>query len=89
MAKIIKLKVWSEYFEAILDGRKKFEVRLGDINCGVGDTLLLREWDPKTGQYTGREIKKKISYIFKTKNQKFWLGEDMEKHGFVVMSLRD
>lgn len=89
MAKIIELKIWPKYFSAIASGEKKFELRLGNINCRVGDVLLLREWDPKTRQYTGKAIKKEISYIFKTKNQKFWAEKEIEKHGFIVMSLDD
>lgn len=37
-----------------------------------GDELILKEWDPKTKQYTGRELTKIISFVLKTKDCKFW-----------------
>ena len=43
----IKKKTWPEYFEAILSGKKKFDMRLADFDIQEGDTLLLEEWDPK------------------------------------------
>lgn len=36
---IIEKKVWPEYFQTILDGKKKFELRIADFECNVGDTL--------------------------------------------------
>ena len=58
MTKIEK-KVLPEYFQKILEGKKTFELRLADWDCNEGDTLLLKEWDPKTKDYTGRIIEKK------------------------------
>ncbi len=28
-----------------------------------GDILLLKEWDPKTKAYTGRELERKVGYV--------------------------
>jgi len=69
--KRIEKKAWPEYFEKILSGDKTFELRLADFDVDEGDTLVLREWDPKTKNYTGRKIEKKVSFVFKTKFQKF------------------
>ncbi|GEM_PF-5186419 len=33
----IEKKVWPEYFEKILTGEKKFELRLADWQCQAGD----------------------------------------------------
>lgn len=62
------LKVWPEFFGAILDGRKTFEVRNTRDRCfAVGDVLRLREWTPARGEqpgdYTGREVTRAVSYI--------------------------
>lgn len=40
--KILK-KVKHEYFEAIMEGRKSFEIRLADFKYKPGDTLVLLE----------------------------------------------
>lgn len=82
----IEKKIWPEYFQAVLDGKKKFELRLNDFACVPGDTLLLKEWDPKTKAYTRREIKKQVTYVAKIKDLKFWPKEDIEKHGFQIIS---
>lgn len=57
------LKVWPEYFDALLDGRKTFEWRKADRDYRVGDTLLLREWT--FPNYSGREVARTISYIMR------------------------
>lgn len=58
-----ELKIWPQYFQAILDGRKAFEIRKNDRGFFEGDILWLREFDPSTGLYSGREMKKRVSYI--------------------------
>lgn len=82
----IEKKVWPEYFQAISDGRKKFELRIADFECNVGDVLNLREWDPKTKNYTGREIKKEVTYVIKTKDINLFTPEDIAKYGYQVIS---
>ena len=61
----IPKKVWPEYFEAVLSGQKKYELRLNDFEIKVGDILILAEWDPLTKSYTGRKINKKVTYVGK------------------------
>jgi hypothetical protein len=51
-----ELKIWSEYFNAIREGRKTYELRRNDRGFEVGDTLVLREYKPETELYTDREI---------------------------------
>ena len=58
-----ELKTWPEFFQAILDGRKKHEIRQADRPFAVGDTLHLREWDPETHIYSGRDLKVTVTYI--------------------------
>lgn len=62
--KVHELKSWPEYFVAVADGSKTFEVRKNDRDFCVGDHLRLREWDPRTELYTGREVERRITYIF-------------------------
>jgi len=84
----IEKKVWPEQFQAILDGDKTFELRLDDFECKPGDTLFLREWDPKEKKYTGREIEKKVTYVLKTKDIEFFPQEEIKKHGFQIISIK-
>jgi hypothetical protein len=86
---IIKKKAWPKMFEAILSGKKKFDLRLDDFECNPGDTLILEEWNPETKQYTGRKQEKKVSYVMKTKELGFWKKEDIDKFGFQVISFED
>ena len=84
----LEKKVWPEYFEAILSGRKSFELRLGDFNCKPGDVLVLREWKPETKKYTGRTLEKEVTFVIKTKDFCPWTKEEVEKHGFQVISFK-
>jgi hypothetical protein len=59
-----RLKCWPQFFAAIVSGRKTHDLRRADDrDFRVGDTLLLEEFDPKVGQYTGRKTKVRITYI--------------------------
>ena len=58
------LKTWPEFYQAVLDGRKKHEIRHTiDREFKVGDILLLREWEPNTSQFTGRQFSVRVTYI--------------------------
>lgn len=57
------LKCWPEYYRAVIDGVKTFEVRLNDRDYRVGDVLHLREWDRLTEQYTGRDAYREVTYV--------------------------
>ena len=81
-------KIWPEFFEKILTREKTFEVRLANFECNPGDILVLKEWDTKTNKYTGRFLKKKITYVTKTKNIKFWPKKEIEKYGLQIISFR-
>lgn len=58
-----ELKTWPEYFEPTWNGLKRFEFRKNDRDFKQGDVLRLREWDPKTEKYTGREIAAMVAYV--------------------------
>ena len=48
-----RLKIMPEFFRAVTDGRKTFELRKDDRGFSVGDHLVLAEWDGE--DFTGRE----------------------------------
>jgi hypothetical protein len=64
-----ELKIWPPFFEHILDGRKRFDVRKNDRDFRVGDTIKLREYVPREhgfadgNEYTGRNLYMRIRYI--------------------------
>jgi hypothetical protein len=85
---MIEKKMWPKYFQAFLDGKKTFEVRLADWKCKPGDTLIFKEWDPKTKKYTGRSFNRKVGYVFKTKDATFFTQEDIDKYGFQIITFK-
>ncbi len=84
---IIKKKIWPEYYELVKSGKKRFELRLADFDIKEGDTLILEEWDPKTKQYTGRTIEKKVDYILKFNLDDFGQKNKLEEKGLYVIQL--
>ena len=81
-------KVLPGYFEKILSGEKKFELRLADWECKAGDVLVLREWNSEVKKYTGRQVEKEVTYVAKTKDIKFFSKADAEKYGYQIISLK-
>ena len=51
------IKIEPQYFQAVIEGEKPFEIRLNGRNYQVGDTLILNEIG------TGEKLKAKISYV--------------------------
>lgn len=82
---MIKKKIWPEFFEKILSGEKAFELRLADFKLKAGDVLVLEEYDPKTGKYTGREVLKRCESVMKINPMMFHSAEDIKKHGLYVI----
>ncbi|MDD5738970.1 MAG: DUF3850 domain-containing protein [Candidatus Pacebacteria bacterium] len=87
--KIIKKKTWPEYFELVLAGKKRFDLRVADFDIEEGDILALEEWNPQTKEYTGRKIEKKVGYILKLQLNDFGQREEIEKNGLLVIQLGD
>jgi hypothetical protein len=89
--KKIEKKVWPEYFEQIILGKKTFELRLNDFDIEEGDILHLREWDPKIKDYTGREINKNVGYVGRWEINdltQFWPEEEIKNKGIQIISLK-
>ena len=76
------LKCNAEYYDAIADGRKNFEVRRDDRGFQCGDVLILRPVD-KYGIFIGSgSIRRRITYILTG-------GQFGIEPGYVVMGLAD
>lgn len=58
------LKAWPEFFQKLKTREKNFEVRRNDRDYRVGDTLFIREWDPREETFTGEEpIAAEVTYV--------------------------
>lgn len=74
------LKILPRWFKDVAWQKKTFEIRKNDRDYNVGDTLILKEWD--NGKYTGREIRRTVSYIY------YGDGNYGLSDGYVVMAIR-
>lgn len=77
--KVHELKITSEFFEAVKDGRKKFEIRKNDRNYNVGDILVLLEYDKYYEAFTGEKITVEISYM----------TDYAQQDGYVVLGIEE
>ena len=58
------LKCWPEFFDEIAAGRKRHDLRRSDDRSfEVGDIMRLKEFDPISQTFTGREQLVEITYI--------------------------
>ena len=71
------IKILPEYYRAVEQKKKTFEVRYNDRDYKVYDVLHLQEW--LNGGYTGREITANVTYILNDSNYC--------KDGYVIMSI--
>ena len=74
------LKCWPEPFKEAIEGRKRYEVRKFDRDFKTGDTVTLHEFDPVSGNYSGRSAGWVIGYVTKP-------GEWLLPEGVCVFSL--
>jgi hypothetical protein len=90
MPKRVTKKVLPEYFQDIVDGQKKYELRLNDFDIEPGDPLVLEEYtsiDPQTRQATGRVLEKRVTYLRKFKLQDLWWSEEeIKEKGIQIIS---
>lgn len=77
---IHELKTLPKYFEAIISGKKLFEIREHDRCYMVGDLLALNEYNAEEECYTGRSCLVYIDYIVE--------DEEYCKKGYVTMSIK-
>ena len=77
--KVHELKIGSEFFEAVKDGRKKFEIRKNDRDYKVGDILVLLEYDKYYEAFTGEKITVEITYM----------TDYAQQDGYVVLGIEE
>lgn len=76
--KIHKLKIKPRYFNDVISGLKKFEVRYNDRDFKVEDLIVLEEF--KNDRYTNRFLNCEIIYILD--DQKYI------KENYVVLGIK-
>lgn len=76
-----ELKTWPAYFQAMIDGNKKFDIRKDDRGYMLGDELRLQEYDQHLGLYTGRGLSAIVD--FKVDGGQFGI-----EPGYCVLSVR-
>lgn len=74
------LKILPQYFKAVVDGTKKFELRKNDRDYQVGDCIFLNEYDGTN--YTGNSLPVMITYLLKG-------GQYGLEDGYVILSIED
>jgi len=84
----IEKKIRPELFEKLQKGEMHFDVRLADFSCDQADVIKYREWDPKTNDYTGREVEREVTHCLSTKDFDHWTNEEIAKHGFNIIRLK-
>lgn len=57
------LKTWPEYYKAVIEGRKRFELRRADRPFRVGDLVCLKEYRGDIDEFSGRYTVRRITYI--------------------------
>lgn len=73
------LKILPEFYQAVKNGEKTFEVRKNDRDFKKYDVIILREWDGE--KYTGRWLERSIGYILPG-------GAYGIEDGYVVLALK-
>lgn len=58
-----ELKTWPTPFQAVWNEEKRHEIRKNDRDFQAWDRLHLREYNPESGAYTGRELGVTVTYI--------------------------
>lgn len=83
-----ELKSWVGLFEPIYKGDKTHELRVLDRDYQVGDRLILKEYEPITKEYTGRECEVEVTYITSAKHQACAFSPFALHQGMGVLSIR-
>ncbi len=58
-----RIKCWPAFFKDVWEGKKSHEIRFNDRNYEPQQIYCLKEWDPETGDYTGRGVDIVITYV--------------------------
>ncbi len=60
-----EMKIAPVWFDAVSSGAKRFELRKDDRGVEVGDMLVLREYQRDEASYTGRSVRRRVTYVLR------------------------
>ena len=86
---IIHKKCWLEWYDKFCSGERTFELRLADFDLKSEDILIFEEYNPESGEYTGRKAEfkcKKVEHSAQNPLQ-FYDVEDVKKNGFWIIEI--
>lgn len=82
------VKSWPQFFEPIVAGIRTSDMRdKTERNYQIGDRMLLQEYDPFKGAYTGREQEVEITHII-SNDTPCALSSVALDNNFAVLSIR-
>ena len=82
MLKTHELKTWPDFFRKVVSGEKPFEIRVNDREYEVGDTVVLREFDPAKATYSGSQVVVLVTYLLIG-------GQFGIQPGWVIMGIKE
>lgn len=74
------LKILPEYYDAVVGGKKTFEIRKNDRDYQIGDWIKLLEYDGE--KFTGNFVNVHISYITSYEQKDDYVVFSFEMSGF-------
>jgi hypothetical protein len=82
-----EVKSWPWFFEPMVAKKKTHDMRdMRDRSYKIGDRMLLREFDPRDGKYTGRCALATITYITSTDTPCAMSSATLDKN-FAILSV--
>lgn len=74
------LKILPEYYDAVVQGEKTFEIRKNDRDYRIGDWVKMLEYDGE--KFTGKFVNIRISYITSYEQKDDYVVFSFERHAF-------
>lgn len=85
MAKRVEKKSVPESYNQVASGKRKLELRIADFPLAAGDTIVLKEYDPKTNQPTGRQTELKCKRVERINPLQFYDADAIKRNGLYVI----
>ena len=81
------IKSWPKFFIPIASGERTHELRRDDRGYRVGDQLHLKEFEPVSGEFTGRSCLVKITSLTSAL-EPCAVSEEALHFGFCILSVK-